>query len=162
MRFYRTVLRRVGFTLLQAGVVLGVLGIVATIVGPRMSRGSTSSPRVAEQVLVGNLEALRRAVRVYASDHAGRLPSGDPRQLVQYTDDAGQPSPVRTARHHWGPYLREIPPLPVGERRGSNGFEPMTSRNSPAGWLYDPVTGNVIPNTKPHEGDSVGRGFRSY
>jgi type II secretory pathway pseudopilin PulG len=162
MRFYRTLLRKLGFSLLQAAVVLAVLGIVATIVGPRMSRGGAPSPRIAEQVLVGNLQSLRHAVRAYASDHAGRLPSGDPRQLVQFTDQAGHPSPVRTLRHRWGPYLREIPPLPVGAHRGATTFDHVAVRNSPAGWLYDPVSGNVIPNTHSDECDMNGRAFRSY
>jgi type II secretory pathway pseudopilin PulG len=166
VRFFRTLFGRVGFTVLQAAVVLGVIGVVATIVGPRMSRAGAPSPRLDEHLLAGHLAALRQATRAYAADHAGHFPDPDPRlaarQLLEYTDDDGHPNPARTPVHRLGPYLREIPPLPVGRNAGAATLDHVASPNSPAGWLYDPRTGNVIPNTHPDERDADGEPYAIY
>src|SRR4051812_22587499 len=122
MPFYRNLTGRGVFSLLEVAVVVVVLGVVAAIVAPRMSRGAASSPQLGERVLVGHLRGLREAIEAYAGDHGGHYPDGDgarvARQLTEMTDWSGNVSPTRTARHHLGPYLREIPALPVGARKG--------------------------------------------
>src|SRR5215210_5277539 len=91
MRFYRNVLGRGLFSLMELGVVLVVLGLVATIVGPRMSRAAAGpSPHLHGDILSGQLRMLHTAIDEYAADHAGRYPEGDPEavtlQLTAYSD----------------------------------------------------------------------------
>src|SRR5690242_15013280 len=80
MPFYRNALSRGLFSLMELAIVLVVLGLVATIVGPRMSRAAAAgpSPRLDHDVRTGRLRMLRAAVDEYAADHGGRFPEGDP------------------------------------------------------------------------------------
>jgi type II secretory pathway pseudopilin PulG len=153
------------FSLVELAIVGVVLGVIATIVGPRMSRAAGNAhaaPRTAEHLLVGRLKALREAIRQYAADHAGQPP--DPAlftaQLTQFTDRHGHPSPVRSARYCLGPYLREIPAIPVGSRQGLATIG--TSSRSASAWLYDPPNRHIRPNTADNEFDSTGKAFSSY
>jgi prepilin-type N-terminal cleavage/methylation domain-containing protein len=167
MKFYRNLVGRGAFSLLEVAVVAVVLGVVAAIVSPRMSRGAASSPQLGSQVLVGQLRSLRAAVHAYADEHGGHAPDGDAdrvtRQLTQYTDWSGNPSPARTARHNLGPYLREIPPLPVGSKKGLNAIRITADPDAPgAAWLYDPATLQVRPAVPAGETDTMGREYNSY
>jgi len=168
MRQYRQYVGRGVFTLMELAVVAVVLGVVATIVGPRMTRASSSSPRVGEQLLVGHLKALRTAVRAYADEHGGHLPAGDSEtvtgQLTRYTDWSGAVSGVWTPRFHLGPYLREIPAIPIGVRRNCAAFcaPGHTAADAVAGWVYDAGTGHVLPNVGPADVDSRGTPYSSY
>jgi hypothetical protein len=164
MRFYRTSLKRGIFSALEVAVVMTVLFVVATIVGPRMSRGAASSPQLPEQVLTGHLRALRGAIAAYAQDHGGRFPDGDgarvAAQLTQYTNWLGEARPTRAADHALGPYLREIPALPVGANRGAAGIRTAAdSSGNAAGWIYDARTGRIVPATSPRDVDSMGIPF---
>jgi type II secretory pathway pseudopilin PulG len=164
MPFSRKLLGRGLFSLLELAVVFVILGVVAVIVGPRMSRGASVSPRQNDQILVGHLRLLREALDAYAADHAGHYPNGDPariaEQLTQYTDRAGEPAPTRSASHPFGPYLREIPALPVGGR--SRTATIALVETAPAAWLYNPATGRIRANTTADEFDPLGRPYSSY
>lgn len=164
MPLSRKLLGRGVFSVLELAVVFVILGVVAAIVGPRMSRGASVSPRQNDQILVGQLRSLREALDAYAADHAGRYPTGDPariaRQLTQYTDRAGAPNPTCTASHPFGPYLREIPAIPVGT--GSRTATIALFETAQAAWLYDPATGRIRANTSPDECDPLGRPYSSY
>lgn len=164
MHFYRKLAGRGIFSLMELAVVLVVLGVVGAIVAPRMSRGG-DSPHVAEQVLQGHLRAMRSAIDAYAEDHAGYWPNGDAsqitRQLTEYTDDAGRPGASRTPAYRFGPYLREIPPLPIGTNRGSATLK-LPADGGVSGWVYNPITGEVHANARPDERDISGRAYSSY
>ena len=53
----------------------------------------------------------------------------------------------------FGPYLRAIPPAPVGDNRGSTAVAIDASNSPPLvtagteGWVYNPSTGEIIVNT---------------
>jgi type II secretory pathway pseudopilin PulG len=167
MRFYRNVIGRGIFSLMEITVVLVVLGVVAAIVGPRISRGAATaaSYRPGEQVLVGQLRSLRAALDAYAAEHGGHYPDGDVIQIIQqlteHSDSAGAVRPDPSARHPLGPYLREIPPLPVGPQKGAATL--CLPRGDPsAAWLYHPATGQVHANTRPEECDALGRPYSTY
>ena len=153
------------FSIVEAAVVLVVLGVVATIVAPRMSRGAASSPKSAEQMLVGHLRALRTAIDAYAVDHRGSWPAGDVMkitgELTKFSDESGSVSAVCSAKYRFGPYMREIPALPVGARKraATLGLWPQGPK---AGWVYNPITGRVWADTGPGECDSSGRGYSTY
>jgi type II secretory pathway pseudopilin PulG len=154
-----------GFPVLEIAIVLVVLGIVASIVAPRMSRGASGSSSAAvarDAVLVGRLKALRAAVAAYTNDHGGHPPDADRivPQLTEFTDWAGRVSPVRTGQHALGPYLREVPPMPVGANRGKTTVGLPTDPGT--AWTYDPTTAQVRANTRPGETDAAGRAYASY
>jgi general secretion pathway protein G len=164
MPLSRKLLGRGVFSLLELAVVLVILGVVAAIVGPRMSRGASVSPHQNQQILVGHLRSLREALDAYAADHAGHYPAGDPariaQQLTQYTDLSGSPHPTRTAGYPLGPYLREIPPLPVGAQDRTPTITLIAAAK--AAWLYNPATGRIRANTSLQECDRLGRPYSSY
>lgn len=97
-----------GFTLLEMLVVLVIIGLIASLVGPRLfSRVDTSKIQVAEtqsKLLRGAIETFRLEV--------GRIPTAEEGLSVLYTP----PSDER-ARGRWrGPYLDEaVPADPWGK-----------------------------------------------
>ena len=96
---------RAGFTLLEMLVVLVIIGLIASLVGPRLfSRVDASKVQVAQT----QTRMLRGAVETFRLD-MGRLPTSEESlgALVKApSDDAG--------RNRWrGPYLDEaVPPDP--------------------------------------------------
>jgi type II secretory pathway pseudopilin PulG len=165
MPFYRNLAQRGLFSALEILVVLIVLGVVAAIVGPRMSRAAAVPPDTREPLLVGQLRALRSAIDAYTIDHHSQFPKGDVRQitaqLTQYTDRSGTVSAAPTPQCRFGPYLREIPAIPVGARKGQATLQ-LPRQNHQAAWVYDPTTGQIWANTAPEDCDATGRCYSTY
>jgi prepilin-type N-terminal cleavage/methylation domain-containing protein len=155
-----------GFPFLELAIVLVVLGIAASIVAPRMSRGAGNPAAAAretqDQMLVGRLKTLRAAIAAYTNEHGGHAP--DPEriaaQLTTYSDWSGRTSPTRTSRYTLGPYIREIPAVPVGSKRGSNTIGLPTE--AATAWTYDSTMGRIHANTLANERDWTGRSYVSY
>src|SRR3954453_17101245 len=108
-------LRR-AFSLIELVIVVVIIGIIAAIAIPRMSRGTAGA---ADSALGGNLNVLRNALELFATEHNGKFPGQGgtdtpENQLTMYTDDVGGPSATKTATKIYGPYLRKIPPITVG------------------------------------------------
>jgi len=155
-------MRRCGFSLLEVVLVVAIVAVLAAIAIPRMSRGAKGG---SETALVADLRNLRDAVERYASDHDGQYPSNTvaAEQLTQYTDSTGAFQANRDAKHRYGPYLRGIPPLPVGSRRGCVGIAKKSQANDPGiGWIYDDETGAICANCSPGEVDSGGTAYAAY
>lgn len=106
-----------GFSLVELVIVIVILGIVAAIAVPRMSRGASGARLSVQQ---SNQAEIQRAVDRYMAEHLGRTPAHGPdgqidtdsnnfiNRLVLRTDDRGDPEGDR-----WlGPYLRQLPPNP--------------------------------------------------
>ncbi len=151
--------RQSGFSLVELVIVVVVIGIIAAIAVPRISRGSQGAT---EAALEGNLSILRKAVEIYAAEHNGLYPTaaGIEDQLLKYTDLQGNVSDVRTQKHMYGPYLRQLPPLPVGLREGQRSI--ATSDANDVGWIYEPDSGDIRPNTGDSAVDSFGNLFKNY
>lgn len=149
-----------GFSVIEAVIVLVILGTIAAIAIPRMSHAGQSA---AETSLAGDMAVWRNALDLYQRDHNGSYPKDSTSlaaQLTQYTDLAGEVSPSKDGSHVFGPYLRSVPPLPVTDPEdgaavphGSTTIGPALIGGAPTrfvpngyGWLYDGA-GNVYPNT---------------
>jgi type II secretory pathway pseudopilin PulG len=165
MPFYRNLARRGIFSAMEMLVVLIVLGVVAAIVGPRMSRAAAVPPDTRQPLLVGHLRALRGAIDAYAQDHRNQFPAGDvtqiTAQLTQYSDRSGTVSASPSSQCHFGPYIREIPAIPVGAGKGHATLQ-LPRQNRQAAWIYDPATGQIWANTTPEDCDSTGRSYSTY
>lgn len=141
------------FSLVEVVVVVVIIGLLASMAIPRLSRGAEGATDAA---LDGDLAIVRRAIQRYAGEH-GKLPGPTPQdfvaQLTQYSDADGATSGSRSSRYRYGPYLVAIPPAPVGPHAGSSAVfidavnsPPKAEPSRPAGWVYNPVTGEFYAN----------------
>lgn len=154
-----TRIRKDGFSLLEVVIVVAIIAILAAIGIPRMSRGSRGAN---DSAVSGNLAVLRNAIDLYAAEHGGAFPGAATiaTQLTQYTDISGATSETKTGTHIYGPYLRSIPPLPVGIRRGSIGI--ADEDDVGVGWIYAEVSGTIKANTTVDEKDETKKLYSDY
>ena len=118
------------WSFVEVVIVVVILGIVASIALPRMSRGAAGPD---EAGAASDLSILRSAIQLYASEHDSEYPSlaRFSEQLILYSDAAGNTSPMRTPVFLYGPYLRAIPLQTVGPNRGVN---TITGKKGTAGF----------------------------
>ena len=163
---------RGGFSLIELVIVVVIIGIIAAIAIPRMSRGSQGA---ADSALAGNLSVLRNAVDLYQTEHQA-YPAAEAtdtqvvfeRQLTKYTDGAGASNVTNTkdAAHPYGPYLRKIPPLPVGSKKGQSSVKIGADTDVPGvsaeAWIYYPTTGEIKANLANTEVDGRNQPYNEY
>jgi len=160
-----------GFSLVELLIVIGIIGILATIVIMNM-RGSETGAK--ETKLKANLANMRQALFAFNSDH-GFFPcttndhnfKGDQdifkKQLTWYTDAYGKPSQNRSDEYRFGPYLQDFPSNPFFQ-----GTDPsiasdvmidveedmilealkkkVAAGEGNNGWFYQAKSGNVVAN----------------
>jgi len=151
--------RHDAFSFLEVAIVTAIIAILMAIAIPRMSR---SSKCAGDAALIGDLAVLRNAIEMFMAEHHGAYPSkgGIVNQLTQYTDVFGDFQATMDTTHIYGPYLRKIPPLPVGKRKG---FTDIAANNAVGvGWVYDETTGSIRANTFTDEKDHLGRLYSDY
>ena len=137
-----------GFSLIELVIVVVIIGIVGAVAVPRMSRGSEGA---SVSALIGSLGVLNKAVDLYAAEHGGDFPrpAEIAVQLTGKTNAKGNPPTGVLGELEYGPYIRAIPPLPLGDKKGNTGI--ATSDGAGVGWLYAPVRGIIRPNlSKPN------------
>ena len=148
-----------GFSLLELVIAVAIIAIIAAIGIPRLSRGTRGA---ADSALSGNLALLRNAIDIYGAEHAGAYPTvadvND--QLTQYTNAAGGVSATKDTTHIYGPYVRSIPPLPVGAKKGKVGIAAADGAN--VGWIYTESTGSIRANTTASEMDEANKLYSDY
>jgi general secretion pathway protein G len=151
--------RKSAFSLLEIVIVVALLAIMAMIAIPRMSRGTKGAGNAA---LAGDLRILRGAIDHYATDHGGAYPTlaSIGKQLTEFTDYDGVCRVARDKTHIYGPYLRTVPPLPVGLRQGATGIDSVDGVD--VGWIYNDKTGTIRANCGLTELDERELAFRSY
>ena len=145
-----------GFSLIELVIVVVIIGIIAAIAIPRMSRGSEGA---AEGALTADLAVMRSALDLYVTEHVGVEPvlATFVSQMTGKTDLNGTPNPVGI----YGPYLRTIPPLPVGANKGGNGVKAIPADGGGTeGWAYDVGTGDIFANSI--DIDAAGKPFNTY
>jgi type II secretory pathway pseudopilin PulG len=143
-------------------IVVAIIAILAAIGIPRMSRGAKGA---SDAALTGDLATIRNAIDLYATEHNGAYPAETGTdnintQLTQYTDGQGAVSPTRTTSCIYGPYLRSIPPLPVGTKKGSAKIGPGDAND--VGWIYDDAEGTIYANTSASEKDDTNKLYSEY
>lgn len=150
---------RRGFSLIELVIVVVIIGIIAAIAIPRLSRGSAGA---SDNALTANLRTMRNAIDQYATEHNGTLPTAAAivAQLTTYTDDAGATSATKTGAYIYGPYLRSVPALPVGAKKGGTGIAAADAAG--IGWIYDEATGEVTANCADAEVDVRGIKYNAY
>ena len=152
-----------GFSLIELVIVVVIIGIIAAIAIPRMSRGAAGA---SDSALTANLAVLRNAIDLFQTEHGGRYPPGADivSALTTYSDDATPIaySATKTASFIFGPYLRVVPPLPVGTNKGKNDFALGATPAGAQGWLYNAATGAVVANLPDSDVDTRGVKYNSY
>ncbi|MHC4985371.1 MAG: prepilin-type N-terminal cleavage/methylation domain-containing protein [Planctomycetota bacterium] len=149
-----------GFSMLELVIVIVILGIIAAIAIPRMSRGSEGA---ADAALTANLAVLRNAIDLFVAEHDGVYPAAADcaNALSQYSNKLGDDFvTTRDNNHIYGPYIRQVPPLPVGAAKGNTGI--AAAAGAGVGWIYDVSTGAIQANTTATEKDASGTLYSDY
>ena len=155
--------KRRGFSLIELVIVVVIIAIIAAIAVPKMSRGAAGA---SDAALLQNLSQMRSSIDLFVTEHGGAYPSNTPAtfvsQLLQFTDASGATSPTKTTTHIYGPYLKAIPPLPVGTLKGLstvtyNASGPGTGT---FGWCYDGTS--IWANLPAAEVDTKNQAYNTY
>ncbi len=148
------------FSLIELVIVVVIIGIIAAIAIPRLSRGAAGA---AEAALIGDLTVIRASIDLYTTEHVGGLPTlaNFVSQMTAFTDVNGNTSATKTGLFFYGPYLRQIPPLPVGAQKGRTGIKASPADGVGAfGWIYS--SGMIFANTAAGEVDDSGKPYNTY
>jgi prepilin-type N-terminal cleavage/methylation domain-containing protein len=167
----RVVKNEKGFSLIELLIVIGIIGILGTIVVMNM-RGSEIGAKEAK--LKANLTMLREALVAFHADH-GFFPcttndwnrNGNEtnfrHQLTWFTDYTGAVSQTRTEQFRFGPYMQEFPENPffegtnttlatrvVVDRTNDRILETLkddvAAGSTNNGWYYEAKSGNIVAN----------------
>jgi general secretion pathway protein G len=151
------------FSLVELVIVLVIIGVIAAIAVPRLTHGATNASAIA---LKSDLAALRHAIELYRAEHEGALPTVAKftAQMTKFSNAAGGSFAATASVAEgiiYGPYLKAIPPLPVGAQKGQTAVI-GPSDNTDAGWVYTQSAGDIAPNTTASELDRDGIQYDSY
>ena len=152
--------KRCGFSLIELVIVVVIIGIIGAIAIPRLSRGAEGA---SDSALAGDLAVMRNALDLYATEHGGTYPSATNAtfvaQLTTYTDANGNTNATKTGAYIYGPYLRSVPALKVGDEKGSTTV--AATAGVGVGWIYDSSAGTIVPNTGT-DTDASGKPYNTY
>ncbi len=155
-------MRPPGFILIELVIVVVIIGVIAAIAIPRLSRGTDGAT---ESSLIADLAVMRKAIDFYVTEHTGTLPTlaSFEAQMLAYTDALGNANTTRGGAFTYGPYLRALPPLPLGLKKGENGVKgPPANGTGPYGWVYNQAAGTIVANTASSKMDANDIPFNQY
>ena len=106
---------------------------------------------------------MRSALDLFVTEHTGVRPTvaNFEDSMLLYSNDVGDTNTVKGAGYIYGPYLRAIPPLPLGPMTGTTGIKAPPADGVGAGWIYDFATGSISANTTV-EADANGKPYNTY
>ena len=155
-------LRSRAFSLIELIIVVVIIGIIAAIAIPRLSRGAAGA---ADSALIADLAIMRSAIDLFITEHTGTRPTlaNFDNQMELFSDIAGATAASKGGAFIYGPYLRAVPALPVGARKGSKLVKgPPADGTGTEGWVYDQATGNIQANCAATELDDSGTPYNTY
>lgn len=131
------------FSLIELVIVMTILGIVAAIAVPRMSRGAETA---AQSAAAADLAALNLSLEHYAAEHNGSYPAPGTiaAQLTRYTDEHGNVSATKVAPFILGPYIKKVPVARGARNKDAAGI--AQTDGASVGWIYDETKGVVRLN----------------
>ena len=154
---------RSGFSLIEVVIVIVIIGTISGIAIPRLSQGASNA---AQTSLRADLALIRGAIEFYRAEHDCTPPTDASTivaQLTMYTNSAGATSATWTTEYRFGPYLREMPAIQVGLRKGSNAVRDTgTPGTGTEGWFYETDTGDIFANCTVVEVDTDGVPYNTY
>ena len=151
--------RNRGFSLIELVVVVVIIGIIAAIAIPRMSRGAAGA---SDSSLIADLAQLRNSIDLFYTENNNAFPkvADMPNALIAYSDGTGTVSATKTGNYIYGPYMRAVPPQPVGAARGGTTIAAAAAAG--VGWIYTETTGVIKANTTNAEVDVKGVQYNTY
>jgi prepilin-type N-terminal cleavage/methylation domain-containing protein len=151
--------QRHAFSLVELIVVLIILGVICTIAVICMGAAAANS---AEAALAADLARLRGAIDMFTAEHGESSPrlATFTDQLTAYSSSGGHAQPAANTGHIYGPYLRQIPNLPIGADKGKTTV--VGNYQEGNGWVYNQSSGAIAANCAPAEVDSRGKRYDAY
>jgi prepilin-type N-terminal cleavage/methylation domain-containing protein len=135
-----------GFSLIELVIVVVIIAIIGAIAIPKMSRGAQGA---GDSALMQDLSILRSGMDLYNAEHPTKpldgtaTAAGVTAALTQYSDALGNTNPTKSNVFIYGPYVKQVPALPVGSgaEKGSitiTGPAAATTAGTvtTAGWLF--------------------------